>query len=87
MVATMAGLQEARRVAGAAAPRLMASMTAAFGAGQFIGPLTVGAVAPTGSSLVWQSGLAAALLLASSAALMWPRAADTPRSPARTELP
>ena len=43
MVATMAGLQEARRVAGAAAPRLMAAMTAAFGTGQLIGPLTVGA--------------------------------------------
>ena len=38
MVATMAGMQEARRRAGAAAPRLMAAMTAAFALGQLAGP-------------------------------------------------
>jgi hypothetical protein len=37
----MAGLQEAARVAGAGAPRLMAAMTAAFAAGQIAGPLLV----------------------------------------------
>ena len=43
MVATMAGLQEARRLAGAAAPRLMAAMTAAFALGQLAGPVVVAA--------------------------------------------
>jgi predicted MFS family arabinose efflux permease len=65
MVATMAGLQEARRVAGPGAARLMAAMTAAFGAGQFIGPLLL-AVLPAASL----SAIAAVLLLASSAALL-----------------
>src|SRR5205814_8107201 len=39
IVVTLAGLQEARRVGGPAAPRLMAAMTAAFGMGQVLGPL------------------------------------------------
>ena len=42
VVATLAGLQEARRVAGAAAPRLIAAMTAAFGTGQLVCPVLVG---------------------------------------------
>jgi len=40
MVITMAGMQEARRVAGSQAPFLMGVMTAAFAAGQIIGPLS-----------------------------------------------
>jgi predicted MFS family arabinose efflux permease len=43
-VITMAGMQEARRVAGADAPVLMGAMTSAFAAGQIIGPLSVSAV-------------------------------------------
>lgn len=65
MVATMAGLQEARRLAGPGAARLMAAMTAAFGAGQFAGPLLLPFV-PAG----WLGAAAAALLLASAAALL-----------------
>lgn len=42
MVNTMAGLQEARRVAGAHARLLMGAMTSAFAAGQIVGPLLVG---------------------------------------------
>jgi MFS family permease len=41
VVVTMVGMQEARTVAGAQAPRLMAAMTAAFAAGQVLGPLAV----------------------------------------------
>src|SRR6185369_16026833 len=41
MVLTTAGMQEARRVAGSAAPRLMAAMTAAFALGQLLGPIVV----------------------------------------------
>jgi len=61
MVITMVGMQEARRVAGPAAPALMAAMTAAFGAGQIVGPLCVSAVVATGH------GFAPALLLATAA--------------------
>src|SRR3954469_4070263 len=68
MVITMAGMQEARAVAGAAAAPLMAAMTAALpagqdggarAAGQTAGPLLVSALART------KGGVAAALALAS----------------------
>jgi predicted MFS family arabinose efflux permease len=42
MVITMAGMQEARRVAGPQARALMAAMTSAFALGQILGPLVVG---------------------------------------------
>jgi predicted MFS family arabinose efflux permease len=77
MVATMAGLQEARRVAGAAAPRLMAAMTAAFGTGQLIGPLAVGAHGSAGDGLA-TSAVVAALLLLGSAAVLRTRDAPMP---------
>ena len=57
VVLTMVGMQEARKIAGARAPKVMAAMTAAFAAGQIIGPLCVGAMAGAG-------GFTAALLLA-----------------------
>jgi hypothetical protein len=59
VVATMAGLQEARRLAGAAGPRWIAAMTAAFAAGQLLGPFAVGLLATAGGS-----GMAAASTLA-----------------------
>ena len=66
---TMLGLQEAREVAGAQAPRLMAAMTAAFAAGQIAGPLSVSLLVSAGG------GFAAALwtacgALAAGAALL-----------------
>ena len=45
MVNTMAGLQEARRMAGAQSRVLMGAMTSAFAAGQIAGPLLVGLLA------------------------------------------
>ena len=68
MVITMAGMQEARFVAGPAAPRLMAAMTAAFAGGQLLGPLTVGPLAgrlqASGDAVpAAASGLACAVLL------------------------
>ncbi|HKQ23743.1 MAG TPA: YbfB/YjiJ family MFS transporter [Burkholderiales bacterium] len=45
MVATMAGMQEARRVAPDNASSLMAAMTAAFAIGQILGPVLVSMVA------------------------------------------
>lgn len=58
VVITMVGLQEARALAGAQAPRLMAAMTAAFAAGQIAGPLCVSLIVSVGG------GFAAALLIA-----------------------
>jgi MFS family permease len=59
MVITMAGMQEARELAGPDAPALMAAMTAAFAAGQIAGPLLV-------SYLVQRSGFATALAIAAA---------------------
>ncbi|MBE7416999.1 MAG: YbfB/YjiJ family MFS transporter [Ideonella sp.] len=75
VVATMAGLEHARRSAGARAPRLIAVMTAAFALGQLIGPLLIraapaGAAAGSRGTELGPALLATALLLASSAALM-----------------
>ncbi len=58
VVITMVGLQEARTVAGAQAPKLMAAMTAAFAAGQIVGPLSVSAIVSLGG------GFSAALMIA-----------------------
>jgi len=58
MVVTMAGMQDARRVAGPQARALMAAMTSAFALGQILGPVIV--------SLLVQRGFAPALVLAAS---------------------
>lgn len=73
MVATMAGLQEARRLGGAAPTRVMAAMTAAFATGQWLGPLTVGALARADDPITRPSLLAAAVLLLAMGALLWRR--------------
>ncbi len=69
MVVTMAGLQEARRLASGSPTRLMSAMTAAFALGQLVGPLLVGAQATPTEALVGPSYLAAALLAAAALAL------------------
>jgi hypothetical protein len=64
MVVTMTGIQEARRLAGAAAPRLIAAMTTAFAVGQLVGPFTVtslGSSASPGAALPY--AMAATVLL------------------------
>jgi predicted MFS family arabinose efflux permease len=64
MVVTMAGIQEARRVAGASAPRLIAAMTAAFAVGQLVGPFTVTSLgSASGEGVAIPHGIAAAVLL------------------------
>jgi MFS family permease len=65
VVVTMAGLQEARRIAGDRAPSLMAAMTAAFAAGQIAGPLVVPVLGGFKAALA----LAAALLVLSAVLL------------------
>ncbi|HEY4375447.1 MAG TPA: YbfB/YjiJ family MFS transporter [Burkholderiales bacterium] len=69
MIITMAGIQEARRIGGAHALRLTATMTAAFAIGQIVGPITVPLLAGLGGGLAWPSGLAALALLVSSVVL------------------
>jgi MFS family permease len=69
MVITMLGLQEARRLAGADARRLMAAMTAAFAVGQIVGPLLVSGLVRYSSGFAYALGLAALPLLAAGAAL------------------
>ena len=76
MVATMAGLQEARRLAGPAAPRWIAAMTAAFAAGQLAGPFAVNLLAGSHDDGMARASAVAALLLLLGAAALW--------SPART---
>ncbi|UHL64312.1 YbfB/YjiJ family MFS transporter [Paralcaligenes sp. KSB-10] len=69
MVVTMAGLREARLVAGADASRLIAAMTTAFAVGQLLGPLTI----PPGTlqeSIFYPSVGAACLLLAAAITLL-----------------
>jgi MFS family permease len=69
MVATMAGIQEARRVAGPAAPRLVAAMTAAFAVGQLLGPFTVTALSSSAADVRAPHLVAAAVLLLGLGAL------------------
>lgn len=79
MVMTMAAMQEARRSAGEAAPRLMAAMTAAFAAGQLAGPFSVGLFGSDPARALALAQAAAALLLAIGAIILWP---ELPRRPA-----
>jgi predicted MFS family arabinose efflux permease len=69
MVLTMAGMQEAWRVAGNAAPRLMAAMTAAFAVGQLLGPVVVSVLSSSVNPL-YVSSIAAAVLLIAGAAIL-----------------
>jgi predicted MFS family arabinose efflux permease len=70
MVVTMAGMQEARRVAGAAARPLIAAMTSAFALGQIAGPLAVSALAARGAGFTSVLVAAGVLLVASGLALL-----------------
>ena len=69
MVITMAGMQEARRVAGPHARALMAAMTSAFALGQILGPLIVGFLARWKGGFALALGLAAAMLAVSAISL------------------
>jgi hypothetical protein len=69
MILTMAGMQEARRVAGNAAPRLIAAMTAAFAMGQLLGPIVV-SVLPSSGNPLYAASIAAAVLLIAGAAIL-----------------
>jgi predicted MFS family arabinose efflux permease len=70
MVATMACLQEAHRVAGDQAGGLIAAMTAAFALGQLIGPLAVTGPDSIGNAIARPSAVAAGLLTLAGVALL-----------------
>ena len=80
VVITMAGLQEARRLAGPRARGLMAAMTAAFALGQIAGPLLVSGLAGTRGGFSIALTLAALLLAASAWALKTERASCSKRN-------
>jgi len=69
MVATMAGMQEARLVRGVHATGLMAALTSAFALGQIAGPLLVSSLVGAGDGFRGPLALAAAVLVASAWAL------------------
>jgi uncharacterized MFS-type transporter YbfB len=89
MVVTMAGIQEARRVASASAPRLIAAMTAAFAVGQLVGPYTVTAFSSSAADVRVPHLIAAAVLLLGLGALFLDRAPSpaVPPSPQPGEQP
>jgi predicted MFS family arabinose efflux permease len=72
VVATLAGVQVAREVAGPAAHVLVAAMTAAFAATQVAGPLVVSALAGRPDGFTEALMLAFAALAAAAAALLLP---------------
>ena len=75
MVVTMAGMQEARRIAAAHAAGLMAEMTAAFAAGQIAGPLLVSLLLARGGGFSEALLLASVVLVAGACTLLYPRRA------------
>ena len=72
MVVTMAGMQEARRVAGPGARRLIAAMTSSFATGQIAGPLAVSFLVARGHGFAPALVIAGATLVASAFALAIP---------------
>jgi predicted MFS family arabinose efflux permease len=70
VVITMAGLKEMLRLGGAPASLAVGVMTAAFGAGQILGPLTVSLLGRSGHAFAWASLLAVAGLVASNCVLL-----------------
>ena len=87
VVATLAGVQVAREVAGGGAYVLVAAMTASFAASQVAGPLIVSYLAER--SLGFDAALWSALiaLLASAGALMLPLRQTTAERPVTTSYP
>jgi len=63
MVNTMAGIQEARRVAGVHARALIGAMTSAFAVGQIIGPLLVAGLVHVPGGFSWALSVSALALL------------------------
>ena len=85
MVMTMAGVQEARRIAPGAPAKLVSAMTAAFAIGQFAGPILVSTGKSPAQALIAPSLLAVALLLLSACVLLLRRVDPSLSDSARTK--
>src|SRR5262249_19791860 len=87
VVVTMAGLKEALRLSGGAPASLAVGvMTAAFGAGQIAGPLTVSLLSRFDHAFTLASAIAALGLIAGNCVLVWHedgRVSVIPGSPLR----
>jgi predicted MFS family arabinose efflux permease len=70
MIITMAGIKEALRLGGACAPLAVGVMTAAFAAGQMLGPLVVSLLGRCAHAVALASGVAVAGLVAGNCLLM-----------------
>ena len=70
MVMTMAGVQEARRIAKGPPTKLIAALTAAFAIGQLAGPVLVSWTLSAGDAFTLPSVVAVALLISSAVALL-----------------
>jgi predicted MFS family arabinose efflux permease len=70
MIITMAGIKEALRLGGAPASLLVGVMTAAFSAGQIIGPLTVSLLEQSGHAFALASAIAVLGLVAGNCVLL-----------------
>jgi hypothetical protein len=71
MVITMAGIKEALRLGGAPASLAVGVMTAAFGAGQIAGPLTVSLLSRFEHAFAFASAIAALGLIVGNCVLLW----------------
>ena len=71
MIITMAGIKEALRLAGASAPLAVGVMTAAFAAGQIVGPLAVSLLGRSGHAFAFASGIAVLGLVAGNCMLLF----------------
>jgi predicted MFS family arabinose efflux permease len=81
MIITMAGIKEALRLGGTPAPLAVGVMTAAFGAGQIMGPLTVSLLDRSGHAFALASIIAVACLVAGNCVLLFfDRAAEPGRA-------
>ena len=71
MIITMAGIKEALRLGGAPSTLAIGVMTAAFGAGQIVGPLTVSLLSRFDHAFAFASAIAALGLIAGNCVLLW----------------
>jgi predicted MFS family arabinose efflux permease len=80
VVITMAGLKEALRLGGAPASLAVGVMTAAFGAGQIVGPLTVSLLSRFDHAFTFASAIAAFGLIAGNCVLLWHEGRPAPEA-------
>jgi MFS family permease len=81
MVITMAGMQQARAMAGRAATPLMAAMTSAFGTGQIVGPVVATSLLGANADFSRALLIACVLLLTTAVLLAIPRSERAPCMP------